>query len=110
MCLKENNLNLHVCPILFIIILSSPFSLFSLSSLSLSELLGDLLNGAFSTPVSTTMVVGRDLFFGEWMDKVNFGGEGVPNLDGRSIRIAIRKNNFSLLLHFHECLFPGHST
>ena len=77
MCLKENNLNLHVCPILFIIILSSPFSLFSLSSLSLSELLGDLLNGASSTPVSTTMVVGRDLFFGEWMDKVNIGGGDV---------------------------------
>ena len=46
---------------------------------SLSELLEDLLNVAdvSRTPVSTTTVVGRDLFFGEWMDEVNFGGGGV---------------------------------
>ena len=34
----------------------------------------NLDNGAFSTPVSTTTVVGRDLFFHEWMDEVNGGG------------------------------------
>ena len=50
---------------------SSKFFSFS----SLSELLGDLLNIATSTPVSTTTVVGRDLFFGEWMDEVNVAGE-----------------------------------
>ena len=44
---------------------------------ALSELLGDLLNGAFSTPVSTTTVVLRDLFFGEWMDEMDEGGGGV---------------------------------
>ena len=38
---------------------------------SLSELLGDLLNGAIFTPVSTTTVVGRDFFFGEWMDEMD---------------------------------------
>ena len=45
-------------------------SLFS----SLSELLGDLLNGASSTTVSTTTVVGRDLFFREWRDEMDEGG------------------------------------
>ena len=51
--------------------------LLSFSFSSLSVLLGDLLNGAVSTPVSTTTVVGRDLFFREWRDEVNEGGGGV---------------------------------
>ena len=42
----------------------------------MKELLGDLLNGAVSTPVSTTTVVGRDLFFREWMDEMDEGGGG----------------------------------
>jgi hypothetical protein len=59
--------------------LDAPLSLFLFLS-SLSELLGDLLNGAVSTPVSTTTVVGRDLFFfGEWMDKKD-GGGGVQSV------------------------------
>ena len=51
-------------------------SLSLLSSLSLSELLGDLLNGAVSTPVSTTTVVLRDLIFREWRDEMDGGGGG----------------------------------
>jgi hypothetical protein len=60
---------------------------------ALSELLGDLLNGAFSTPVSTTTVVLRDLFFGEWMDEMDEGGGGVgvqsviPTVPFRSISL-----------------------
>ena len=49
-------------------------------SLALCLLLGDLLNIAGSNPrkpVSTTTVVGRDFFFGEWMDEVNVVGGGV---------------------------------
>ena len=33
----------------------------------------NLHNFAMSTPVPTTTVVVRDLFFGEWMDEVNIG-------------------------------------
>ena len=40
------------------------------------RLLGDLLNGAVSTPVSTTTVVLRDLFFREWRDEMDGGGGG----------------------------------
>ena len=42
--------------------------------------IGDLLNGAVSTPVSTTTVVGRDLFFREWMDEKDGGGGGGPGV------------------------------
>ena len=71
--------------------LDAPLSLFLFSSLS--ELLGDLLNGASSTPVSTTTVVGRDLFFGEWMDEVN-GGGGIVGV--QSVRITVPSRYISL--------------
>ena len=41
----------------------------------------DLLNGAWSTPVSTTTVVDRDCFFCQWCDDLNFrGGVGVQSV------------------------------
>ena len=68
---------------------SVPSLLFS----SLSELLGDLLNGASVTPVSTTTVVGRDFFFGEWMDEVNGGGGGAGV---QSVTITVPFRSISL--------------
>ena len=51
--------------------------LLSFSFSSLSELLEDLLNGAaVFIPVSTTTVFLRDLFFREWIDKMDEGGGG----------------------------------
>ena len=71
--------------------MSGSSSLFSFSSLS--ELLGDLLNGAVSTPVSTTTVVGRDLFFREWRDEMDEGGGGVGS---QSVRITVPIRYISL--------------
>ena len=51
----------------------------------------DLLNGAVSTPVSPSMVVG------EWMDEMNVS------------RCTIRTHHRPMSLHFLECLCPGRS-
>ena len=60
---------------------SSLFSLFSLSELPPS------------TPVSTTTVVGRDLFFGEWKYEVNGAGGGVGV---QSVRTTVPTRYISL--------------
>ena len=57
------------------------------------ELLGDLLNGAFSAPVSTTTVVLRDLFFGEWRDEMD---EGVGVVGVQSVIITVPFRSISL--------------
>ena len=115
---KKNNLLLSLLSLCFFppfsFLFSSLFSLspLSLLSLSLSQLLGDLLNGAVSTPVSTTTVVGRDLFFGEWMDDVNGGGGG-PGGQSVIITVTIRYislNGCALAAQRNSGIVRTHST
>ena len=76
-------------------------------SFSLTELLGDLLNGAVSIPVSITTastastVVGGDCFFGERSDE-EYGGGGVAGVQSVTITVPMRHVPFDASCPLHS--------